>query len=154
LEAEQVLVGEETEEIDGGSFIKDDVDDGANEKTADAALPVRHALLLKGTADPARCHGNEETGSVERNDVVQLERDTQKHRKKDGEVVDAKPHRNGPINGKILCLVKVEEVAKAGHPVQRDSAVEMNVERCGSFVSRAIHWDILICALWGERYSA
>ena len=116
LEAEEVLVGEEAEEIDGRGLIKEDVDHGANEKTTDAALPVRHAAPLEGAADPAACHGNEETGGVEGDDVVQLEGDAQENGEEEGEIVDAKPHRYAPIDGEILGLIEIEEVTKAGHP--------------------------------------
>jgi len=119
LEAEEILVGEKFEEIDSGSFIKDDVYHGANKETTDSALPVRHAIPFKSAADPARCHGDEETGGVEGDDVVQFKGDAQEHGEKKGEVVDAEPHRYGPIDGKILGLIEVEEVAKAGHPAQR-----------------------------------
>ena len=44
---------------------------------------------------------------------------TQKHRKEEGEIVDAKPHRNSPIDSEILGLVKVEEVTEASHPIVR-----------------------------------
>ena len=120
LEAEEVFVGEDAEEIDGRGLIKEDVDHGANEETADAALPVRHAAPLEGAADPAGRHGNEETGGVEGDDVVQLEGDAQENGEEEGEVVDAKPHGYGPIDGEILGLVEIEEVAKAGHPGKRE----------------------------------
>ena len=148
LEAEEVLVGEETEEIDGGSFIKDDVDHGANEKTADAAIPVRHALLFEGTADPASCHGDEETGGVEGNDVVQLEGNAQEHRKEEGEIVDAKPHRNGPIDGEILGLVKVEEVTEASHPIVRFR--ERN--ECRKMWVICEQFNVMHVLFRGERY--
>ena len=124
LEAEEVLVGEEAEGIDGRCLIKEDVDHGANEETTDAALPVRHAAPLEGAADPAACHGNEETGGVEGDDVVQLEGDAQENGEEEGEVVDAKPHRYGPIDCEILGLIEIEEVAKAGHPGKREICEE------------------------------
>mmetsp|Transcript_4370 Transcript_4370/g.12319 ORF Transcript_4370/g.12319 Transcript_4370/m.12319 type:complete len:435 (+) Transcript_4370:397-1701(+) len=137
LEAEEVLVGEEFEEIDGGCFIKDDVDRSANKETTDAAFPVGHAAPLEGAANPARCHGNEESGGVEGDDVVQLEGDAQEDREEEGEVVDAKPHRYGPINGEILGLIEIEEVAKAGHPY-------VGADEASNFIVGGIHAVVVV----------
>ena len=131
LEAEEVLVRGQREQVDGVGLVEGDVGDGAENEGCDAAVPVRHApRLLQPGRDPAGGHGDEETRGVEGHDVVELELDVEEEGEQEGEVVDAEPHADRPVGTEILLDVKVEEISEARHPdVGRDEESDLVVGR-------------------------
>jgi hypothetical protein len=82
--------------------------------SSNARLPITPtALGLKNCPDVTGDHGDDESGGVKRNDVVEFEGYGEEVGEEEGKVVDAEDHGDETFDGIVGFFVEVKEVTES-----------------------------------------